>query len=62
MNDEELLDTARVQRGLGFKSPSAVSKMVKRGALDPIKKHRGVRGPFLFSRADVDRIKQERAS
>lgn len=60
--EDDLLDTAQAQRELGLKTPSAISKMVKRGDLEPAHKHRGKRGPFLFRRTDVERLKAERAS
>ena len=62
MEDEEPLETTEVMAELGLKTASAVSRMVARGEITPAKKHRGTRGPFLFARAEVERVKKLRAS
>lgn len=62
MQDEtNLIETSEVARRLKV-SPSAISKMVKRGALTPAKKHNGVRGPFLFDPEHIQTKLEERAS
>jgi len=55
---EGTVTTAELARRLG-KSPSAISRLVKRGALEPVAKLPGIRGAFLFDESSFDDLDQE---
>ena len=59
--DTDLIGTAEAAEILGVHR-SSVRLFVGWGWLDPVAKGRGARGAFVFRRADVDRLRDERAS
>lgn len=61
-SNSDLIGTAEVARILG-KSPRTVHRMVQAGALTPaLIAPGGFAGAYLFSRADVERVKAEAAA
>lgn len=57
----ELLSTADAAREIGV-SVATVNRWVGAGTLSPAAKAPGLRGARLFSVADVERVKSERAA
>jgi len=57
-NRSEFVSTAEVVEATG-KSVATVTRWVASGKLDPIHKGNGVRGAFLFRRADIEALLEE---
>lgn len=57
----EQVPTAEAARVLGV-SVWSIRRLIERGELEPTAKLPGLRGAYLFDRADVDRLAAERAS
>ena len=53
MSKPDLMTTREVCDRLGI-STSTLSRWVAAGELQPVKKGRGLRGAFIFARADVE--------
>lgn len=47
---------------LGLTNPSTIVRMVREGRLTPSRKLPGLNGPYMFWRADVERMAAERAA
>lgn len=45
---------------LGYRYPSAISRLVADGKLTPAFKDEGVRGAYYFRRRDIDRLARQR--
>lgn len=58
---QAILTTADAAKRLGV-TPSAISRLVAAGTLKPAKKLPGVRGAFLFTVDELDRVLEERSS
>lgn len=58
----DLLNSAEVCAALGNIDRSTLSRMVKEGRIMPALKLPGIRGPFLFDPAEVERVKAEAAA
>ena len=54
---EGTITTAELARKLKV-TPSAISLMVKRGALEPAYKFPGLRGAFLFDPASIEALQE----
>jgi predicted site-specific integrase-resolvase len=52
---DDLVTTAEACLLLG-KHPSTLSRWVREDKLTPVKKVRGLRGPMLFAREDIERL------
>lgn len=59
--DSSLVTSAEASVLLG-KSVSTISRLVKRGTIQPTAKLPGLRGAFLFNRADVEALAKEKAA
>lgn len=62
MQTVDLVTTAEALAILRKSSPSTVTRLVQAGKLVPAQKLPGLRGAFLFNRADVEALVQERAA
>ena len=62
MQTVDLVTTAEAGRILGIQSPSSVTRLVQAGKLSPAQKLPGLRGAYLFDRADVELLAKERAA
>lgn len=60
MSDE--ITTREALDIIGWKSPVSITRLVAEGKLVPARKLPGIRGAFLFLRADIERIAAERAA
>lgn len=57
---DDVVFTAEVAQMFGV-TPSGISRMVKRGALTPVKRAPGTRGALMFRRSEVEALAAERA-
>ena len=62
MQTVDLVTTAEALTILRKSSPSTVTRLVQAGKLVPVQKLPGLRGAFLFNRADVEALAAERAA
>ena len=60
--DDGLVTTDEARQILHYARHSSVTRLVELGRLEPAIKLPGLRGAFLFRRADVERLAQERAA
>ena len=58
----DLVNTGEALTILGMSSPNSVTRLVKAGRLVPATKLPGLRGAYLFERADVEALAAERAA
>jgi len=58
----DLVNTGEALTILGMSSPTTVTRLVQAGKLTPATKLPGLRGAYLFLRADVERLAAERAA
>ena len=58
----ELVNTGEALAILGQASPSTITRLVRSGQLTPAMKLPGLRGAYLFNRADVEALAAERAA
>lgn len=55
-DDDDLITTAEALEVLGKSSATTISRYVTAGKLTPARKLPGLRGAYLFRRADVERL------
>lgn len=58
----ELISTAEALTVLKRKSPSTITRLVQTGRLTPAAKLPGIRGAYLFNRADIEALAGDRAA
>lgn len=58
---DDLITTQAALDILRYADPSSVARLVKEGALTPALKLPGKTGAYLFHRADIERLRDERA-
>lgn len=61
MDTPETITSAEAAQRLGVIT-TTVSKLVRRGALTPVKKLPGIRGAYLFDPSDVDALAAARST
>jgi len=61
MSNIEHLETSRVAEALGV-DVRTIHRWVEAGRITPVYKLPGLRGPYLFTAAEVERVQQEAAS
>lgn len=62
VDNTDLVNTAQAREILGKASPSTIARMVAAGKLVPVTKLPGLRGAYLFHRADVEALAKGRAA
>lgn len=62
MPTADLITTAEAMPLLGVTQPSSVIRLVKTGRLTPVQKLPGLRGAYLFDRADIEALAAERVA
>lgn len=56
----DLVSTREAMEILGYRNPSSVARMVYEGKLQPAHQMGGKGGSYVFHRADIDRLVEER--
>lgn len=62
MQTVHLVTTAEALAILRRSSPSTVTRLVQAGKLSPAQKLPGLRGAYLFDKADVERLAAKRSA